>query len=348
MAMDVERLEEAAARTLPAEVRDFVAGGADDEVALAANVAAFRGRPLAPRVLTGAAASTAATTVLGCPLAAPVLVAPMGMQRLVHPDGEAATAAAAAATGLGFVLATGSSVPLEEVGGPARWFQLYLLDDQGVTDDLVRRAVAAGYRAVVLTVDAPVIGDRPRDRRTRGGTSWRNANFEPYPGIDAEHHAYVSRIRADITWADVDHLVATAGVPVVVKGVLRADDAVRAVDHGAAGVVVSNHGGRQLGRAAVPLDVLESVVDAVAGRLAVLLDGGVRRPADVLTAVALGADAVLVGRLALWALATGGEAGVKVMLDDLVAGIHRTMTLLGARTLRDLTGVVSTPVRTDV
>jgi 4-hydroxymandelate oxidase len=343
--MDVERLEEAAARILPAEVRDFVAGGADDEVSLAANVTAFRRRALAPRVLTGAAAATAAATVLGCPLAAPVLVAPMGMQRLVHPDGEVATSAAAAATGLGFVLATGSSVPLEEVAGPARWFQLYLLTDRGVTDDLVRRAVAAGYRAIVLTADAPVVGHRPRDRRTRGGTAWRNANFEPYPGIDAEHHAYVSTIRADLTWADVDHLVATAGVPVVVKGILRPDDAVRAVEHGAAGVVVSNHGGRQLGRAAVPIDVLESIVDAVAGRAAVLLDGGVRRPADVLTAVALGADAVLIGRLVLWALAAGGEAGVTDVLNDLVTGIHRTMTLLGARTLADLTGVVPAPIR---
>ncbi|TDV56341.1 alpha-hydroxy acid oxidase [Actinophytocola oryzae] len=339
--MDVERLEEEAARILPAEVRDFVAGGADDEVSLAANVTAFRRRTLAPRVLTGASVPSAATMVLGCPLAAPVLVAPMGMQRLVHPDGEAATSAAAAANGLGFVLATGASVPIEEVGGPARLFQLYLLDDRGVSDDLVRRAVDAGYRAIVLTVDAPVIGNRPRDRRTRGGTAWRNANFEPYPGIDAEHHAYVSRIRADITWADVDHVVATAGVPVVVKGVLRPDDAVRAADHGAAGVVVSNHGGRQLGRAAVPIDVLESVVDAVGGRVAVLLDGGVRRPADVLTAVALGADAVLVGRLAMWALAAGGEAGVTEVLGDLVTGIHRTMTLLGARTLNDLTGVVT-------
>jgi 4-hydroxymandelate oxidase len=343
--MEVEQLEEEAARVLPAGVWDFVAGGADDEVAAAANVAAYGRRTLHPRVLAGAAAPSAATTVLGCPLAAPVLVAPMGMQRLVHPDGESAMSAAACATGLGFVLATGSSVPIEEVGGPARWFQLYLLADRGVTDDLVRRAVDAGYRAIVLTVDAPVVGHRPRDRRTRGGTAWRNANFEPYPGIDAEHHGYVSGIRADITWADLDHLVSVAGVPVVVKGVLRPDDAVRAVDHGAAGVVVSNHGGRQLGRAAVPLDVLESVVDAVAGRAAVLLDGGVRRAADVLTAVALGADAVLIGRFALWSLAVGGRPGATEAFADLVAGIHRTMTLLGAATLADLRGLVSSSGR---
>lgn len=343
--MEVEELERAAARVLPAEVRDFVAGGADDEVALAGNLAAFRRRTLHPRVLAGAADPDPSTEVLGCRLAAPVLVAPMGMQRLVHADGELATAAAATERGLGFVLATGSSVPIEEIGGPVRWFQLYLLADRAVTADLVRRAVDAGCRAVVLTVDAPVVGHRPRDHRTRGGGRWRNANFERYPSIDAEHHGYVSAIRADIGWADLEWLVETAGVAVVVKGVLRPEDAARAVEHGAAGVVVSNHGGRQLGRAAAPLDVLESVVDAVAGRAAVLLDGGVRRAADVLTAVALGADAVLVGRLVMWALAVGAREGVSAALGDLLAEIRRTMTLLGARTLADLPGLVSPPRR---
>jgi isopentenyl diphosphate isomerase/L-lactate dehydrogenase-like FMN-dependent dehydrogenase len=170
--------------------------------------------------------------------------------------------------------------------------------------------------------------------------AWRpavpNANFAPYPGIDGANHAYVSTIRADIGWADVSWLVGQTGLPVVLKGVLRPDDARRAVDHGVAGVVVSNHGGRQLGRAAVPLDVLASVVDAVGGRARVLLDGGVRRAADVLTAVALGADAVLVGRLALWALTGGGREGVTEALTDLVMGIHRTMTLLGVRNLAEL------------
>lgn len=336
--MEVEELEVAAARTLPAPVRDFVAGGADDEVALGANLAAFRRRALHPRVLAGAADPAPATEVLGCALAAPVLVAPMGMQRLVHPDGELATSAAAAAAGVGFVLATGSSVPLEEVSGPVRWFQLYLLRDRGVTEDLVHRAVAAGYRAIVLTADAPVVGHRPGATASRAG--WRNANFDPYPGIDADGHGYVATIRADIGWPDVSWLASVAGVPVLVKGVLRPADARRALDHGAAGVVVSNHGGRQLGRAVAPLDVLESVVDAVDGRAAVLLDGGVRRAADVLTAVAMGADAVLIGRLALWALAVGGRAGVSEALTGLLSGIRRTMTLLGAPTLADLPGLV--------
>jgi 4-hydroxymandelate oxidase len=346
MAVEVEMrtpedLEQAAARVLPAAVRDFVAGGADDEVALAGNLAAFRRRALRPRVLAGAADPDPATEVLGARLAAPVLVAPMGMQRLVHADGELGTSGAAAELGLGFVLATGSSTPIEEIAGPARWFQLYLLADRGVTADLVRRAVDAGYRTIVLTVDAPVVGNRPRESGDRASHGWRNANFDPYPSIDAEHHGYVSTIRADIGWADLDWLVETAGVPVVVKGILRPSDAARAVEHGAVGVVVSNHGGRQLGRAAAPLDVLESIVDVVAGRAAVLLDGGVRRAADVLTAVALGADAVLIGRLALWALAVGGHAGVTAVLGSLLVDLRRTMTLLGAHTLADLRGLVS-------
>jgi 4-hydroxymandelate oxidase len=332
--VEVEELEAAAARILPASVREFVAGGADDEVALAANLAAFRRRTLHPLVLADAAAPDCTTELLGCPLAAPVLVAPMGLQRLVHPDGELASSAGAAECGLGFVLSTGSSVPLEEITGQARWFQLYLLADRGVTADLVARAAAAGYQAIVLTVDAPVVGHRPRQAGWRPGVP--NANMAPYPGIDAANHGYVSAIRADIGWADVAWLVAETGLPVVLKGVLRPDDARRAVDHGVAGVVVSNHGGRQLGRAAVPLDVLEPVVDAVGGRARVLLDGGVRRAADVLTAVALGADAVLVGRLALWALAVGGREGVRETLTDLVTGIHRTMTLLGVRNLAEL------------
>jgi 4-hydroxymandelate oxidase len=336
--VEVEELELAAARVLPAPVRDFVACGADDEVALAANLAAFRRRAWHPRVLAGAADPDPATEVLGAVLAAPVLVAPMGLQRLVHPDGELATSAAAASAGLGFVLSTGSSVPIEEVTGPARWFQLYLLRDRGVTEDLVHRAVAAGYRAIVLTVDAPVVGHRPRSTASHHG--WRNANFDPYPGIDAEHHGYVSTIRADIGWPDVSWLASVAGVPVVVKGVLRPADARRALDHGAAGVVVSNHGGRQLGRAVAPLDVLESIVDVVDGHAVVLLDGGVRRAADVLAAVALGADAVLIGRLALWALAVGGRAGVTEALTELTSGIRATMTLLGAHTLADLPGLL--------
>jgi 4-hydroxymandelate oxidase len=270
----------------------------------------------------------------------------MGMQRLVHPDGELASAAAAGTAGVGFTVATGSSIALEqvaEVAGPSRWFQLYLLEDRAVTKDLVQRAVASGYAAVVLTVDVPVVGDRPRDQRSRFAPppGLRNANFEPYETVSAGHHAYVSDLESDIGWDDLDWVVdAAGGIPVVVKGVLRVDDAQRAVEHGAAAVVVSNHGGRQLGRAPATLEVLPSVVQMVGGTTSVLLDGGVRSGMDVVTAVGLGADAVLVGRPVMWALAVGGEERARASLLELVEQVRRSMTLLGASVLGELEGAV--------
>jgi 4-hydroxymandelate oxidase len=340
-------LERAAEQVLPDDVYAFVAAGADDEVAVRRNRTAFESYAFIPHVLARSSAPDPAVEVLGCRLRAPLIVAPMGMQRMVHPDGELATAAAARSAGVGFTLASGSSVAMEEVAGVAgadRWFQLYLLTDRAVSRDLVQRAIACGYRAIVLTVDVPVVGHRPRDQRDPhqpppGGV--RNANFEPYETINTGNHAYVSGIDSDIGWEDLAWLVDIAGeVPVVVKGILRVDDARRAIDHGAAGIVVSNHGGRQLGRAAATIDVLPGIVDAVRGSAAVLLDGGVRSASDVLTAIALGADAVLVGRLVMWALAVGGEEGVTTVLTGLVEQIRRTMILLGARSVADLPGLV--------
>lgn len=336
-------LEAAAARVLPEEVYAFVACGADDERALDRNSRAFESRALLPRVLAHAADPDTSTTLLGSRLRAPVLVAPMGMQRMIHPDGESATAQAARAAGVGFTLATGSSLPLEaaaDVAGDARWFQLYLMRDRAVSRDLVLRAVAAGYRAIVLTVDVPVVGHRPRDRRTsfQPQPSVHNTNFEPYASVDAGHHAYVADFEPDLGWDDLEWLVGVAGgTPVLVKGVLRADDARRATAAGAAGVVVSNHGGRQLGRPPATLDVLPDIVSAVPAGMPVLLDGGIRRAADIAIALASGAGAVLVGRPVLWALAAGGAAAVTGLLDDLVGELRRTMTLLGARSNGELT-----------
>lgn len=348
-----EGLEAAARALLHPEVHDFVAGGADDDWTVHANTEAFERRPLRPHVLGSAARPDARVRVLGHSLAAPVVIAPMGMQCLIHPEGERATAAAARETGLGHVLATGSSIAMEEVAphaGPARWFQLYLLRDRGVSRDLVERAIAAGYGGIFLTADVPVVGHRPRDRRTplEPPPGVRNANFEPYDTIEAGYHSYVADIEADIGWPDLSWLVDVAGAtPVVVKGVLRGDDARRAIDFGARGVVVSNHGGRQLGRATPALDALEEVVEAIGGESTVLFDSGVRRAGDVVTALALGAEAVLVGRPVLWALAAGGQEGVTMLLRHLVHEIERTMTLVGARTVADLTPdlCASTPTR---
>jgi 4-hydroxymandelate oxidase len=338
-----EDLRERAESVLDPEVRNFVAGGADDERGLEANLTAFARTAFHPHVLAGADSPDTTTEVLGLNLQAPLFIAPMGMQQMLHPGAERATAAAAKQAGIGFTLATGSSTSIEdvaEVAGPARWFQLYPLKDAAVSKDLVDRAIAADYRAIVFTVDAPVIGNRPRDQRQpgRGPAGARNVNFEPYPGIDAGHHAYVGQLKSDISWDDLDSLVKVTGTtPVIVKGVLRPDDARRAADHGAAGVVVSNHGGRQLGRTLATLDALEPIVQAVGSELSVLMDGGIRRAADVAAAVALGAEAVLVGRPVLWSLAVGGQEGVGRLLEDLIGDLRRTMTLLGARSIRDLT-----------
>jgi 4-hydroxymandelate oxidase len=350
--LNPEGLEEAAKAVLHPQVHDFVAGGADDDWTVRANAAAFERRPLRPHVLGSAGRPDARVRVLGLPLAAPVIVAPMGMQCLIHPEGERATAEAARETGLGHVLATGSSIAIEEVAprsGPARWFQLYILRDRGVSRDLVERAIAAGYGGILLTADVPVVGHRPRDRRTplEPPPGVRNANFEPYDTIEAGYHSYVADIEPNIGWADLNWLVDVAGpAPVVVKGVLRDDDARRAVDHGARGVVVSNHGGRQLGRVIPALDALEEVVNAIGGEATVLLDSGVRWAGDVVTALALGAEAVLVGRPVLWALAAGGQDGVTTLLRALVREIERTMTLVGAQTVADLTPDMCAPTMT--
>jgi 4-hydroxymandelate oxidase len=341
-----EELEGVAAEVLARDVYGFVAGGADDEVAVHRNRAAFEGAALVPRVLTRAGEPSCAVDLLGTGLAAPVLVAPMGMQRLVHPAGELAMAAAAGAVGIGFTLAIGSSVPMEQVAdvaGAARWFQMYLLTDRGINRDLLHRAVACGFTAIVLTVDVPVVGDRLRDQRSGFSPppGVRNANFEPYDSVDAGNHGYVAALERDLGWEDLEWVVELAGnVPVIVKGILRPEDARRAVAHGAAGVVVSNHGGRQLGRAPAALDVLPTVAEAVGGSAKVLLDGGVRSGNDVVTAVGLGADAVLIGRLAMWALAVGGQERVNAVLASLVDQVRRTMTLVGVSRLADLSGCV--------
>ena len=339
-------LERAAAEVLSEEVYGFVAGGADDEITLAANVTALQECVLLPRILARSANPRLDTSVAGIDIAAPLLVAPMGMQQLIHPDGELATAAAARRAGVGYVLATGSSVALEDVAamaGPARWFQLYLMRDRAISADLVQRALASDYKAIVLTADVPVVGTRPRDHRSqfKAPDGLRNANFEPYGSVDAAHHSYVALVESDLGWADLEWLVDLCGdVPVIVKGVLRASDARRALDHGAAGVVVSNHGGRQLGRAPATIHALNAVVDEVQGAGAVLFDSGVRRPADAISAIGRGANAVLLGRVTMWSLAVGGQDGVYKMLTQFQDQLRRTMTLLGVSALGELGEVV--------
>jgi len=307
----------------------YVASGAWDELTLADNLAAWRRRTLRPRVLVDVSGVTTATTLLGAATSMPVAIAPIAAHGLMHPDAELATARAAAAAGVPFTLSTFASRPIEAIAeaapDAARWFQLYVQSDPGLTRELVQRAAAADYSALVLTVDMPVLGYRERDRRNRFDTTDPRRPLD-LPGADA-----TAQPPPTLTWADLEGIRAWApGLPLVLKGILGAEDARLAVEHGADAVVVSNHGARQLDRVAASVDVLEEVVAAVDGRTEVWVDGGVRRGLDVTIALALGARGVLVGRPVLWALAAGGRAGVERALAILREETELALALLGA------------------
>jgi 4-hydroxymandelate oxidase len=337
---DPEAVEEAAARVLHPAVRDYFAGGAGAESTLEASGYAWDRWQLHPRVLHDISTVDTATTLLGERLAAPIVVAPMGYQRLAHPDGELATARACAGVGLSFALSTYATTSLEEVAACAegpRWFQAYVLRDRAITVDMLQRAASSGCSAVLLTVDAPVVGDRRRDRRHGYWLPTSDLRLANFPAHSQQLTAsYSTALDAGLTADDVAWVAEVSGLPVLVKGVLRADDAVRCVDAGAAGVVVSNHGGRQLDGAVPSATALPEVADAVGGRATVLVDGRVRTGTEVLRAVALGADAILVGRRVLWALAAGGAPGVAAVLEHLVADLGRAMALCGVARLDDL------------
>jgi isopentenyl diphosphate isomerase/L-lactate dehydrogenase-like FMN-dependent dehydrogenase len=312
-------------------------GGAGDEHTLRWNVEAFANWRLRPRVLVDVEACSTATTVLGQDVALPVLVAPFAYQRVLHPDGEPALARAVRDAGSIMCLSTFASSTVEEVAatGVSRWFQLYAFRDLEVRRAVVERARAAGYSALVLTVDTPVLGRRERDFRT--GFHVPAEITVPMAGHGAVTPLETSKmLSASVTWRDVEQLAADFGLPVVLKGIQTGEDARLACEHGAAAIVVSNHGGRQLDRVAATIDVLEEVVDAVDGRLEVLIDGGVRRGVDVVTALALGARAVLIGRPAAWGLAVDGEAGVRHVLELLRAETELALRLVGCTSAADV------------
>ncbi len=344
--MELQDLEERARAQLDGPAYDYYAGGADDERTLADNVAAWRRMRLRPRVLRDVATVTTATTVLGTEVDAPILVAPTAYQRMAHDEGEAATARGAAAAGTLMVASTIATVALEDVAAAApdapRWFQVYVRTDRSWSAELISRAVDAGYRALVFTVDLPVLGHRPRDERNDftlpDGMEMANMGQAVPKGEGSGLAAYASaELEPSLTFDDIGWVHEHAGGrPVLVKGVLRADDAVRAVEAGADGIVVSNHGGRQLDTALATADALPEIVEAVGGRVEVYVDGGVRRGTDVLKALALGARGVLVGRPILWGLATGGADGVTAVLDELRTQLERAMALCGAADLGDL------------
>ncbi|MEU1407528.1 alpha-hydroxy acid oxidase [Streptomyces sp. NPDC005728] len=316
---------------------DYIDGGSGDETTLRENLAGYRRYRLRPRVLVDVSRCDMRTTLLGSPVALPIAIAPTGFQELVTPEAEPACARAAGEAGTLMVVSTFATRRLEDVAQVARgplWMQLYVFRDRRVSEDLVKRAEAAGYRALVVTVDAPVRGRRVRDMRNAFALppNLAPANFPhtPADGFSAELSAQMARrIDPAFTWDDLAWLRSLTRLPIVLKGVLTAEDAVHAADLGVAAIVVSNHGGRQLDGAVTALDALPEVVSAVAGRCEVLIDGGIRRGSDVLVALALGARAVLVGRPVLWGMAVSGTEGARDVLSILGTELETAMALCG-------------------
>jgi 4-hydroxymandelate oxidase len=316
----------------------YFAGGAGDEITLRDNEASWSRLALQPRMLVDVGERDPSVSVLGRVLPHPIVVAPMAYQKHAHPDGERAMAQAAAATDSTFVLSSQTTTSLPDVAASApeghRWFQLYVFRDRAVSLDLVAQAREHGYEALVLTVDFPVAGWRERDKQTGFRIEHPvavNPGGEPMTTEElfAQHDP-------TLTWDGIAEFADAAQMPVLLKGILRPDDAVRAVDVGAAGVIVSNHGGRQLDTVLSGADALRPIVEAVDGRIDVLVDGGIRRGWDVAKALALGADAVLVGRPLLWGLAREGRPGVEAVLRQLLAELDGSLALLGCPRARDL------------
>jgi lactate 2-monooxygenase len=348
--------EARAAETLERGPFDYVAGGAGAEATMRANREAFERRRLRPRMLTGNVTRDLSVEVLGTRSAAPFLLAPIGVLSIVHPEGELAAARAAAATGVPFLLSSAASHSIEQVaeaiGDASRWFQLYWVSDRKIAESFVRRAEAAGYGAIVVTLDTLVLGWRPRDLANtylpfvQGegcAQFFTDPVFRSYlaapPEKDVRSAAALMLStfpNLGLTWDDLDWLRGVTELPLLVKGVLTAEDALEATKRGVDGIVVSNHGGRQVDGAVASLDALDEVRDALGGDVTVLVDSGIRSGADVVKAMALGADAVLLGRPYVWGLAVGGQEGVEIVIRQLLAETDLTLALAGGTAVRDL------------
>lgn len=338
---DAERLAEA---VVPADAWSYIVGGAGDERTLRWNREAYSGFRLRPRVLVDVSSVSTETTVLGTPISMPVLVAPMAFQQIAHEEGEAAMARGTAAAGTLMCLSTvATSTPAEVAAaapGAPRWLQIYVFRDREVSDEVIAQALESGFSALVLTADLPVYGMRHREVRTGF-----EAPEDDVPALvtarvrggEREGHHSLGLLESGLEWSYVSELRERWKVPVVVKGLVTAEDAALACEHGAAAVVVSNHGGRQLDATVSSLDALPEVVEAVDGRAEVYLDGGVRRGTDVVVALALGARAVLVGRPAMYGLAINGARGVAQVLELLRDEIENALALLGCRAPDDVT-----------
>jgi 4-hydroxymandelate oxidase len=346
--VNLREFEAAAKAVLDPVFYDYFAGGAQDEVTLRDNERAFARRPLVPRVLRGADPPCLDVTVLGAEMTMPVLLAPTAFHKLAHPEAERATARAAAAAGVTMIAAMLSTIAVEDIAAEARkaatgpeptlWFQLYVQPDLGFTEAIVRRAEAAGCRALVVTVDSPALGRHERNDR--------NDFHDLPPGVRCENlrelrGGETGSVRSvvlspEVSWRHIGWLRETFDLPIVLKGVLHPVDARLAVEHGVDGLIVSNHGGRQLDTTPATLDQLPRLAEAVDGRIPLLLDGGVRRGTDVVKALALGAEAVAIGRPALWGLAVDGEDGVTRVLALLRRELENALALCGCASPKDI------------
>jgi isopentenyl diphosphate isomerase/L-lactate dehydrogenase-like FMN-dependent dehydrogenase len=352
-----EAWEDAARAVMDQPNFDYIAGGAGSEMTMRANREAFYRRRLVPKMLRGTAARDLSVEVLGARSSHPFMLAPIGVQGIAHAEAELATARAARATGTPMIVSSAASTAMEPIaealGDTPRWFQLYWVNDLEVVDSLVRRAEASGYSAIVLTLDTLSLGWRDRDLRNHAFLPFLGAKGIAQFTSDPVFRSRLAETPEDnpmlagatwvqmfpnlgLTWADTAWLRSLTKLPLVGKGVLSTDDARRAVDAGFDGVIVSNHGGRQVDGAIAALDALPAVRDAVGRDFPVLMDSGVRRGSDVLKAMALGADCVLIGRPYMWGLAVGGQAGVEAVIKSIAAETNLTLALLGAQTTAEL------------
>jgi 4-hydroxymandelate oxidase len=370
--LSLRELEAEARLHLDARVYDFYAGGADDETTVRANETAFAAIGLVPRVLRPIARHAVDVTLMGAHASMPIVIAPTAFHRLAHPDGERATARAAARAGTIMIVSMASTVAIEEIAaaareaapgrdaaageaaageaaagrdavegsGPQLWFQLYIQPDLGFTEAIIRRAEAAGCTALVVSVDSAAFGRRERDLRNGfldlpPGMCCENMRLLPGDGEAGPARPFV--FSPELSWQHIDWLRNVTALKLALKGVAHPDDARLAAEHGIDALVVSNHGGRQLDTMPAAIELLPAVVDAVDGRMPLLLDGGVRRGTDIVKAVALGASAVAIGRPVLWGLAVAGETGVAQALEMLRSELHRTLSLCGCGSLQDVT-----------
>jgi L-lactate dehydrogenase (cytochrome) len=369
MILTIDDLRAAARRRLPRALFDYIDGGAEDEVTMRANTADFQRYRFQPRALVDVSRRDQSTTVLGIPVASPLILAPTGFTGVFWPRGEAVAARAAGRKGVIFTASTMSICPMEEIAhaatGPV-WYQLYVWRDREIVRMLIERAKAAGYRALVVTVDTPVLGQRERDVRSglvfppritvrnvldtlrrpswlRGFLANPRPTFGNFVGIPGVEHDAVSlaafttkQFSASITWADVEWYRTLWPGPIALKGILSAEVARQAVERGVEAIIVSNHGGRQLDHAPSPIEALPEIVDAVEGRAEVILDGGIRRGSDVVKAIALGARACMIGKAFNYGVAALGERGVELAIDILQKEIDRALALIGRPTLAQL------------